>query len=475
MRYRSIGICFTILCAVAQTVHAQDESLKTIIIDETLLKQLYERQLRYPDDTYIQKRIADERGVIGDFIEEELQKIVTPPVEEIELDASEFPKAIDRQKNVVAGLEDRLRERKVDLDLLQTEEKKYYLDPRVGTGVLTDDKFRLTRSHEGLLAKKAIIEERIAVVELLLHQQKSRYDKLLVQQRLQHFSLFISIGKYLLVIFFVWFLEAYIRRKYLSQIHDAEKRYTITKVFSSVTYVMLFGWLIATLFAKQPGILASFAIVGAGIAIALQDVVKDILGWMVILQHRLFSTGDRITIGEYTGEVVDINMLRVTLLEVGLPPNVILEHTGKILSLPNALVLTQAITNHSKTSDFVNAEMHITITFESNSVKAKAILGEVLQEETLRFTEAERIQYMRRTRSMYVQRQISGPAVYMEISADGVNFILHFSTPIGERRSVVTKLSECILARFNEEDDITLAYKTIRYYKEGEGRSDSRQ
>lgn len=468
IRHKTVGIFTLLLLSAVQIAYAQDETSKNITIDETLLKQLYERQLRYPDDTYIQKRIEEERGVIRDFIEEELQKIATPPPEEIELDASEFPKAIDRQKNVVAGLEDRLRERKVDLDLLQTEEEKYYLNPQVGTGVLADDKFRLTKSHEGLLATKAITEERIAVVELLLHQQQSRYDKLLVQQRVQNFSVLISIGKYLIIIFLVWFLEAYVRRKYLSQIHDAEKRYTITKVFSSVVYVMLFGWLIATLFAKQPGILASFAIVGAGIAIALQDVVKDILGWMIILQHRLFSTGDRITIGEYTGEVVDINMFRVTLLEVGLPPNVILEHTGKILSLPNALVLTQSITNHSKTSDFVNAEVHITITFESNSVKAKAILEEVLQEETVSYTDAERIQYMRRTRSMYVQRQISGPIVYMEIAADGVNFILRFSTPIGERRSVVTKLSASILARFNEENDISLAYKTIRYYKQGE-------
>ena len=436
-------------------------------VDETVLRILYEQQLKSADDTYIQKRIADEREAIRDFIEEELQKVVAPPPEEAELDASEIPKAIDRQKGVTAALQERLRERKVDLDLLVTEEAKYYINPPAGTGALAGEKFRLTKTHEGLLAKKAILEERIAVLESLLHQQENRYEKLLIDQRIQQFGIFILIGKYLLIVLVIWTLEKFIRRKLLAKIHDADRRYSVTKIFSSVVYIMLSAWLIATLFAKQPGILASFAIVGAGLAIALQDVVKDVVGWAIILQHRLFSTGNRISIGEYTGEVVDFDILRTTLLEVGLPPQGVLEHTGKILSLPNAYVLTKPITNHSKTSEFVNAEMYITITFESNWEKAKAILDEVIQEETNQYTEREKIQQMKRTRAMYIRRQIIGPRVYMDIAADGVEFILRFSAPIGERRPVVTQLSEKILGRFNKEDDVTLAYKTVRYYTEG--------
>ncbi|OGJ57995.1 hypothetical protein A2635_03115, partial [Candidatus Peribacteria bacterium RIFCSPHIGHO2_01_FULL_51_9] len=248
----------------------------------------------------------------------------------------------------------------------------------------------------------------------------------------------------------------------LRRIHNPDRRYTITKIFSSTIYILTATWIIVTVFAKYPGLITSLAIVGAGLAIALQDIVKDILGWGLILQHRLFVIGNRITIGNYTGEVVDIGILRTRVLEVGLPPHSVLEHTGKILSIPNAYVLTLPITNHSTISEFVNAEMHITITYESDWKKARRILHEIIQQETGAHTERERMQELQRTRMMYIHRQISGPEVYMDLAADGIDFVLRFSVPIGERRLIVSTLSEKILERFIAEGDIALAYKTVR-------------
>src|SRR3989344_4701772 len=77
-------------------------------------------------------------------------------------------KAVDRQRNVVTGLQERLRDIKADLDLLQTEERHFYLEEEsTGSGAGT---FRLTKTHPELLAKKALLEERInglnAVIDL---------------------------------------------------------------------------------------------------------------------------------------------------------------------------------------------------------------------------------------------------------------------------------------------------------------------
>ncbi|MBU1911510.1 mechanosensitive ion channel family protein, partial [Patescibacteria group bacterium] len=368
-----------------------------------------------------------------------------------------------------ASLQERLRERKVDLELLDAEEEKFYLSPSGDTGALLEaGKFRITKTHEGLLAKKAILEERISVLNSLLYQQNERLAKLTSEQKMLQFSTFIIIGKYLLVLLLIWILEKLIRMHLLSLIKHDDKRYTVTKIFSSTVYIITIAWIAITLFAKNPGVLASFAIVGAGLAIALQDVVKDVVGWVVIIQNRLFSTGDRVTIGNSTGEVVDIDVLRTKLLEVGIPPEGVLEHTGKILSIPNSKVLAQNVTNHNTTSDFVNSEVHITITFESDWKKAKKILEDILKEETDEFTEREKIQQIRRTRSMYIRRQVIGARVYMEVADDGIMFILRFPVPIGERRIVVSGLSERVMNALDSEPNVELAYKTMRYYKRGE-------
>ncbi|MBU1123925.1 mechanosensitive ion channel family protein [Patescibacteria group bacterium] len=460
------GVVFCFIFILPMVVFAQEEA-KTI--DENILKDIYQQYLKTPEDEFILKRIEDERSSIRDFIEEELQKVVAPPPEEAEIDPSEITKALDRQKVVIASLQERLRERKVDLELLDAEEEKFYLSPSGDTGALLEaGKFRITKTHEGLLAKKAILEERISVLNSLLYQQNERLAKLTSEQKMLQFSTFIIIGKYLLVLLLIWILEKLIRMHLLSLIKHDDKRYTVTKIFSSTVYIITIAWIAITLFAKNPGVLASFAIVGAGLAIALQDVVKDVVGWVVIIQNRLFSTGDRVTIGNSTGEVVDIDVLRTKLLEVGIPPEGVLEHTGKILSIPNSKVLAQNVTNHNTTSDFVNSEVHITITFESDWKKAKKILEDILKEETDEFTEREKIQQIRRTRSMYIRRQVIGARVYMEVADDGIMFILRFPVPIGERRIVVSGLSERVMNALDSEPNVELAYKTMRYYKRGE-------
>lgn len=449
----TIGLSIGVSPAQAQDASGQ--------VSESILHALYNEHLKNPESAYIQKRIQDERAAIRGTMEAELQKTVEVPPEEQEIDATDVPKALERQKNIVTILQERLQERRVDLELLVAEEEAFYLRPTTETGALLPA-YRLTSTHAELLTKKAILEERINLLESFLLQQQERLDKFETEQLLIQFALFISIGKYLLILACIWFAERTFRNILLRRIQNPDRRYSVTKFFSSIVYFLTFLWIIVTVFAKYPGIITSLAIVGAGLAIALQDIVKDILGWGLILQHRLFSIGDRITIGNTMGEVVDIGVLRTRILEVGIPPGSVLEHTGKILSVPNALVLTLSVTNHSATSEFEHAEMRLTVTYESNWKKTGDILRTIVTEETSAHSEREQMQQIQRTRTMYIHRQISGPEVYMDLVADGVEFTLRFSVPIGERRSVVSRLSEQILDRFAEEADIDLAYKTVR-------------
>jgi len=435
-------------------------------VNETTLRVLYRQHLRNPADAYIQKRIADERAAIHSIIVEEIRTTIEEPAEETPGDTQAITRAVDRQKAVIATLEDRLGERRVDLEILQAEEARFYVPPEgtlIETGALLDaEKYRLTKTHDELLAKKAILEERLNALQSSLLRQEERLQRLVLDQRISRFHLFLTVAKYLLILLAILFFEKMIRTRLLARIAHAERRYTAVKHFTTTVYLLTVIWLAAALFSKNPGILASFAIIGAGLAIALQDVVKDIVGWMVIMQQRAYETGDRISVGTLTGEVVDIDVLRTTLLEVGLPPESSVEHTGKILTIPNSFVLTQPVTNHSKTSDFVNAEIRLTITYESDWRKAKTLLEKILTEETTQYTERERAQQLYRTRLMLIRRQVLGPRVFLDIADDGVLFMLRFPAPIGEKRTVVTALTEKILTMLEKTPDIELAYRTVR-------------
>jgi small-conductance mechanosensitive channel len=61
----------------------------------------------------------------------------------------------------------------------------------------------------------------------------------------------------------------------------------------------------------------AFGVVGAGVAVALQDVLASIAGAFSIGFSKLYAMGDRVQIGDTRGDVIDIGLLRTTLIETG--------------------------------------------------------------------------------------------------------------------------------------------------------------
>lgn len=468
------ALFLSLLIALVSPVYAQDAGLVSKI-DTSRLQLFYEQYLADPTDTYTQQLIADERATIRDLVEEELSKTIAPALEEQYLDEVELTKAVDRQRKVISALQERLSDRKVDLDLLNTEEKRFYAEGAIGTGAAVN-KFRLTKSYPELLTKKAVFEERIAVLNSLIALQDTRLTQLIHDQRLQQFDVVIAVGKYLLIIIIVLILERVFRKFILGQISNLDHRYTATKFFTSSVYLLTILWILGVILNKQPGIIASLAIVGAGIAIALQDIVKDILGWVIVVQKRLFTRGHRITVGDITGEVIDFGLLRTVLLEIGVPTSkanshAVLERTGKVLSIPNHIYLVNAITNHTTTSDFVRAEMKIVITFESNWRKAQEICRQVINDITDEYVERDQKQSRYRMQMLYLPHKTSGNQVYLDIAADGVEITLRYTVPIGERRPVTSTIADKLLERINQEKDVHLAYTTQRIIGEISGKA----
>lgn len=430
------------------------------------IQSLYEQQLRNPNNENIAEQIVAKRELIRQILKEDITTLIESPLLEDTSDApaeESLNSTIEKQNAVLFTLEEIEQEAQVDLSLLKKEERDIYLNDNA----IEEDEFRQTTSHAELLAQRAVLEEQMRVIGSLKTFHASRLQELQFNQRLEQYGLLITLGKYFLIILVILFVEKTIRKRFLSRITKTEYRYTTTKIFTTTVYLFTIIWIAGVTFSKNPSLLASVAIVGAGLAIALQDVVKDIVGGFVILQHQLFSRGNRISFGNVTGEVIDSGLLRTTILEIGTRPDSdAQERTGKTLSIPNALFLSQPITNHNSSSDFVRSEIKVTITFESDFEKANDILLDVVNEETDEYTKRDEFQVQRRMQLYYFRHATRGNQVYTEIAADGVQFTLRFTAPIGERRPVVSRISNKILKRFGQEDSIDLAYTTQRILAE---------
>lgn len=430
--------------------------------DERLLTTLYEAYLKKnSSDSYLEKRITDERLRIRKQADEEVKAIVSPAGTDDQLvDTAALPKTIDRQRTLVNSMEEQLRGLKVDIDLLAEEERKFYL-PGSGTG--STDSLRLTASHGQLLAKKTILEERVNALEAGLELQRDRLSKLGRTQWYEQFAYIFGFLTYAAVVLGAIILDRLIRKRLVYRITEKNRRYRIAKIVTAGIYSVTALWLLSKLLSDHPNVLASLAIVGAGIAVALQDIVKDVVGWIIILQRRLYTLGDRVSIGIHTGDVIDIGPLRTTMLEVSVNGQFNAhERTGKTLNLPNSMVLRESVLNYNTTSDFMGVEMQVTITYGSDWKKAEDILLETLKMEADAFTEQARKQQRRRTALFYTVWEVGEPEVHTDLAASGVLFTLKFTVPIGRRRIVVTAITKKILEEFTPENGISLAYNTVQ-------------
>src|SRR6204780_3604001 len=159
----------------------------------------------------------------------------------------------------------------------------------------------------------------------------------------------------------------------------ADSRYKVRKliVFSGYFSILLF---LAILFEDRLGRLTfAIGVVGAGVAVALQDGVASIAGAFSIGFSKLYAVGDRVQIGDTRGDVIDIGLLRTTLMETG---NLVSKdsYNGRIARIPNSTVLKGSVFNYSQGFRFIWDEIKVVLTGTSDPQLARAMLLRVAEE-----------------------------------------------------------------------------------------------
>jgi small-conductance mechanosensitive channel len=159
----------------------------------------------------------------------------------------------------------------------------------------------------------------------------------------------------------------------------ADARYKVRKfvVFSGYLAVLLF---LTILFEDRLGRLSfALGVAGAGVAVALQDVLASIAGAFSIGFSGLYAVGDRVQIGDTRGDVIDIGLLRTTLMETG---NWVRRdmYNGRIVRIPNSTVLKGSVFNYSQGFQFIWDEIKVVFAAASDCEFAREVLLRVAKE-----------------------------------------------------------------------------------------------
>jgi len=271
----------------------------------------------------------------------------------------------------------------------------------------------------------------------------------------------------IMAIFVIWLVRIIAIRIINRKLPDAKAQYKWRK---NMTYIAVFiGFLVVgRIWFEGLQSLATFlGLLSAGLAIALRGPVTDFAGWIFLVWRKPFDVGDRIQVGDVKGDVIDIRVFKFTLLEIGNWVHAD-QSTGRVIHVPNHLVFDDSLANYTSDFEFIWNELQVLVTFESDWKKAKHILQDVADKHLKDYVKEAQNQVSRAKKSYLIHYRYLTPTVYTDVRDSGINLtIRHLSNP-RRRRSLGEAIWEDILDKFDEHDNIELAYPTMRIYKEGE-------
>ncbi|MDR8394335.1 mechanosensitive ion channel family protein [Aliifodinibius sp. S!AR15-10] len=277
----------------------------------------------------------------------------------------------------------------------------------------------------------------------------------------------IQVIESIAIIFVLWLIRFIAIRIVNRNIDDTAVQYKWRK---NLTYFIVFlgAFIVGRIWFEGLQSVATFlGLLSAGLAIALRDPVTDFAGWIFIMWRRPFDVGDRIQIGDTKGDVVDTRVFKFTVLEIGNWVHAD-QSTGRVIHIPNHKIFTESLANYTSDFEFIWNEIEVLVTFESNWKKAKEILQQIADKHLQDSVKDAENQVRRASKSYMIHYRYLTPIVYTDVKDSGVNLtVRHLSNP-RRRRSLGQSIWEDILDAFDKEDDIELAYPTMRIYKEGE-------
>ncbi len=261
-----------------------------------------------------------------------------------------------------------------------------------------------------------------------------------------------------------------IRRGIDHHIEDVNRRHQLRKVVNYSLWVTL-AIVALTLFAERLALADLGTVLGliaAAVTIALADLVRSLAGWIYVSSRSGVEIGSRVEVEGIKGDVIDIGLLKTTLLEVGEPLVHGLQSTGRIVTVPNSVFLSKNVFASASVNPLVWQEMQILVTFESDWKRARDVVNEIAMELYEELVPELKAGFESLERRFAYRLGSTTPIVYTEIADSGVLLTLRYLTHVRRRRSTTDRIAGEILERFHEEPEVEFAYPTYRIYRMGE-------
>src|SRR5882724_2285752 len=259
-------------------------------------------------------------------------------------------------------------------------------------------------------------------------------------------ALGVRLGILACILAAVFVLAEVWRRAVLRYSHEPRRRYQLLLVRKIVMWAAIV-LIIGLSFVTEISTFATFAgLLTAGLAVAMQSVLVSVVGYFFLIGKYGIRVGDRIQIGTVVGEVIDLGLVRMHLMELNQQGP--LGPTGRVVAFAN-LIVFQASGGLFKQIPGVNISWH-EMTLTLPVVKDYAALKERLLAAVSAVSSRYREEITRQTNE--IQRSTAGaavgdasPHVQMHLADGRMQALIRYPVHFEHAAEIDERVSEAVL------------------------------
>ena len=270
-----------------------------------------------------------------------------------------------------------------------------------------------------------------------------------------------NIFKSLVVVFILYLIfKLGLEELITTGIKDSKTKYSLRKTVSIMFIIFVLLGILSIWIQNPDALYVAFGLIGAGIAIALQDVFKNFAGGIIIFVNSIYRVGDRIEVNSRIGDVIDIHILYTTILE--LQGWVSAEQpTGRLTIIPNGTVLSNAVNNYSRDHNFIWDEITLPLTYDTDWKKALPKFKKIVKQVTAKMEVQAEKDIAKLEEKYFLTKRIIEPNIFIKLTDNWLEVYIRYVVELRQRRFVKDKISRLILKEIEKSDNIKLASATV--------------
>lgn len=224
-----------------------------------------------------------------------------------------------------------------------------------------------------------------------------------------------------------------------------------------VNYLILAGAGIMIFFMFQENLIAigiSLGIIAVAFTFIFQSPILNLVGWVYITIGAIYREGDRIRVGNFKGDVVDINPMRTKIFEIGGEFTVSDLPSGRIITVPNSLLLSEPVSNFTKDVPYVWVDVPFELSYETDFDFVEAQAEKIIRRRLKGKLETIRERYEKAIETYHVEDEPFIDVNFSLIpSGSWIEFRVTFPVDPKEQAMIVTEITEDIIRMFNKHPE----------------------